>query len=407
MKTRVILGSLACLALFSGADWQQFRGGDNTGSTDSVELPPTEFSVKTASSDAKNVVWSVDLLARGVSSPIVVGDQVFVTGVSGAKQERLHVLAYAKSNGKLNWHRQFWATGRTLCHPTSSVAAPTPASDGSRIYAFYSSNDLICLDLAGNLQWYRGLTLENPAAANDVGMAASPLVADGVVIVQVENKGDSFATGVDAVTGESLWRVPRTADMNWTSPALFQPESAKPQVLLQSTDKLTAHDVRTGEELWLYQGKCDGISSPVSKGDLILFAADGITALRAGAGSSNWEKVWQEAGLSTGSPSAVVHRGKVYVLNRAGVLTCGDMATGKVLWKTRAKGPYWATPLAIGDLLYLVNQDGAAHVVKTSGEKGEVLSTMEFGESVLASPAYSDGSLYFRGERHLWRIGTP
>ena len=103
----------------------------------------------------------------------------------------------------------------------------------------------------------------------------------------------------------------------------------------------------------------------------------------------------------------MIHGNQVYVLNRAGVLTAGDMTTGKVLWKLRAKGPYWATPVAVGEYLYLVNQDGMAHIVKTGADQGEVVSSTEFGEQMLASPAYSDGALYFRGAKHLWKIGTP
>ncbi len=395
------------LVVCCGADWLQFRGTDNTGSTGAAKVPATEFQVKTAEQAAKNILWSTELPFQGVSSPIIVGERTYVTGVTGAKQDRLHVACYANTDGKLLWQRQFWATGRTLCHPTSSVAAPTPASDGRRIYAFYSSNDLICLDLDGNLQWYRGLTLEHPAAANDVGMAASPLVVNGAVVVQLESKGDSFAAGIDAATGETLWTIPRKADMNWTSPTLFTPPGGDPLVLLQSTHMLTAHNPKTGEQAWSYEGKCAEISSPVSKGDVVLIPADGVTALRAGAGSANWEKLWQESGLSTGSPSAVIHGNQVYVLNRAGVLTAGDMTTGKVLWKLRAKGPYWATPVAVDEYLYLVNQDGMAHIVKTGADQGEVVSSTEFGEQMLASPAYSDGALYFRGAKHLWKIGTP
>ncbi|MBN8627746.1 MAG: PQQ-binding-like beta-propeller repeat protein [Planctomycetes bacterium] len=394
-------------AVGQAADWLQFRGTDNTGSTGAAKVPATEFVVKTEGAEPKNVQWSVELPFAGVSSPIIVGDRLYVTGVTGARQERLHVACYAKSDGKQLWQRQFWATGRTLCHPTSSVAANTPASDGSRVYAFFSSNDLVCLDLDGNLEWFRGLTFEHPAAANDVGMAASPLVVSGAVVVQVENKGDSFAAGIDAVTGETLWQHPRKADMNWTSPTLFHPPGGKPLVLLQSTHQITAHDPRSGEEVWSYDGKLAEISSPVSRGDLVILPADGLTAIRAGAGSANWEKLWQESGLSTGSPSAVLHGDRVYVLNRAGVLTAGDIATGKVLWKARVKGPYWATPVAVGEYLYLVNQDGAAHVIKTSVEKGEIVSETEFGEQMLASPAYSDGALYFRGAKHLWKIGSP
>ncbi|MEZ6108579.1 MAG: PQQ-binding-like beta-propeller repeat protein [Pirellulaceae bacterium] len=102
--------------------------------------------------------------------------------------------------------RRFWATGRPFSHPTSANAAPTPVSDGERIYAFYSSNDMVCLTLDGDLVWYRGLTFDYPKAANDVGMASSPVIAGDVVVVQIENQGDSFVAGIDRLTGETRWR---------------------------------------------------------------------------------------------------------------------------------------------------------------------------------------------------------
>ena len=159
----------------------------------------------------ENVAWKVDLPGRGPSSPIVVGKKIVVTCSSGVKQDRLHVLCFDAATGNRLWERQFWATGRTLSHPSSANAAPTPASDGELIFAFFSSNDLVCLDLDGNLKWLRGLAYDFPRAGNDVGMSASPTVVGDVVIAQVECQGDSFATGIDKRTGESRWRISRRA----------------------------------------------------------------------------------------------------------------------------------------------------------------------------------------------------
>ena len=107
------------------------------------------------------------------------------------------------------------ATGRPFCHQTSANAAPTPCSDGEKIFAFYSSNDLICYDLEGNLQWFKSLIDKHPLIGNDIGMGSSPIVLDGVVVVTVECQTDSFAAGVSAETGETLWEIPLNADSNW------------------------------------------------------------------------------------------------------------------------------------------------------------------------------------------------
>jgi outer membrane protein assembly factor BamB len=407
MKSKY-LALLAIIVLCSGADWLQFRGTDQRSRTDAPKLPPVEWSIAKDGTPAKNIAWSVDLPARGVSGPIVVGNRVIVTSANGAKQDRLHVDCFSTDDGRLLWNRQFWATGRTLCHPTSSVAAPTPASDGSRIFAFFSSNDLICLSLTGDLLWYRGLTLEHPTAANDVGMASSPLVVGDTVIVQVESKGESFAAGFDAATGESRWRVDRPAEMNWCSPTAVRGDGNEPLVLLQSPEKLSAHHPKTGAVVWTFETKTGGISSPTAVGDVIYTpGSSGLTALRSTPGSANWENLWQENQLAAGNASPVVHGDRVFVVNRAGAVTCGEAATGKVLWRLRIKGSFWATPLAIGDHLYFVNQEGLVQVVKAGADAGEILASNDLGEGVFGSPAYADGALYVRGDKHLWKIAQP
>lgn len=409
MKTNaiVVTGLVGLSLVAMGADWLQFRGTDQRGRIEAAKLPPTEWSVGADGAEKKNIAWSVDLPARGVSGPIVVDGRVIITGAYGANQERLQVAAYSAADGKLMWDRRFWATGRTFCHPTSSVAAPTPACDGERIFAFFSSNDLVCLGLDGELLWYRGLTLENPTAANDVGMASSPLVVGDTVVVQVESTGESFATGLDASTGETRWRVDRPSQMNWCSPTALHGDGPEALVLLQSPSVLSAHNLKTGEKVWSFEAKAGGISSPTVAGDMIYLPGDAdMTALRSPVGSANWENVWQENQLATGSPSPVVQGNRLFAVNKAGALTCGDAATGKVEWRQRLKGRFWATPLVIGDLLFCVNSDGVAQVIKAGADAGEIVAENDFGEPVYGSPAYADGALFIRGDKHLWKIAN-
>jgi len=188
--------ALAAVVLLAGSDWRQFRGTDNRSVSREKGLP-TEFG------EGKNVAWKVPLPGRGPSSPIVVDGSVVVTCSSGPRHDRLHVLLFDAATGKVKWHRQLWATGHCVHHAFGAVATPTPASDGERIFAFYSSNDLACFDLDGNLLWFRGLAYDHPTTRNDVGMGSSPLVVGDTVIVQCQNQGESFAAGIDTATGET------------------------------------------------------------------------------------------------------------------------------------------------------------------------------------------------------------
>lgn len=395
----------AICSTVNAADWRQFRGTDGTGVAAGAKLPISW-------SETENVAWQVALPGRGPSSPIVVGDRVIVTASDGPRQDRLLVLCHAAADGRELWRREFWATGRTLSHPQSGTAAPTPASDGSRIFAFYSSNDLVCLDLDGNLQWYRGLTHDYPKAGNDVGMSSSPIVVDGAVIVQVENQGDSFAAAIEAETGEERWRVPRSPLANWVSPTELplsdgnpgEGKSGKSLVLLQSPAELTAHDPRTGETIWKYEAPCGSIPSPVAARGRVYFAAKGITALAIDPASHSPSRLWDSNQLNPNSASPVLHGDRLYVMSR-GVLNAADVETGKKLWQLRIPGTYWATPSLAGEHLYCFSFEGDATVVKVGETGGEIVAKIPMGEAIQGSPAIAGNSLYVRSDKHLWKIG--
>lgn len=385
--------------------WPGFRGpnGSSVGKT----APPTKWDLESG----ENVAWTADLAGRGVSGPIVAGGRVFVTASSGPTEDRLHVFAFDAGSGKQLWQRQFWATGRTLFHPTSANAAPTPATDGERIYAFYSSNDLICLDLAGNVQWMRGLVLEHPRLGNDVGMASSPVVAGEAVVVQCECQGDSFAAAFDRRTGKALWTIPREPGANWASPvatSISVDGVATPAVVLQGSDGVALYSAATGERLASVDLPTGGIASvTVVDNALLVPASDGklhFVSLVAGDIDPKSRR-WASPTLSPGNASPLQLEAGVCVLTGAGVLVLGDPATGEVLWRKRLGGSFWATPVAAGNTVYAVSDSGTVFVVDAAN-KGEIVGEYELGEGqdVLGSPAIADGALYIRSHTKLWKI---
>jgi outer membrane protein assembly factor BamB len=399
--------ALSCVAAFfwlgpdaQAADWREFRGNDAKCLALDAKLP-------LAWSDKENITWKSPLPGRGASSPIVVSGRVIVTCSSGTKQDRLHVVCFDAAGGKQLWERQFWATGRTLCHPFSAVAANTPTSDGKRVFAFYSSNDLACLDLDGNLIWYRGLASDYPAAGNDAGMSSSPVFAGDTVIVQVESQGDSFAAGIDPDTGENRWKIDRKKMSSWASPvAIRADDSVKDVVLLQGPSGLSAHDAYTGRELWKHGEECAGISSTTVVGETLFVPGAGLMALRPNGEGKPPEVLWRQNKLGATACSPVIHDGKVYTINRT-ILVCGDAATGDVLWQLRLdNGQYWATPILTEDHLYVISYDGQAQVVKLprGDAKAEIVGKSNFGEQILGTPAVANGAMFVRSDAQLWKI---
>jgi outer membrane protein assembly factor BamB len=378
------------------ADWPQFRGPKGASAASE------KIAIDWSGPDA--IAWKSALPGKGPSSPIVVGNRVFVTASTGINQDRMHVLCFDAGSGKQLWERQFWATGRTLSHPDSGNAAPTPASDGKRVFAFYSSNDLVALDLDGNLLWYRGLAFEHPKAANDVGMSSSPVVAGDVVVVQIENQGDSFAAGIDRATGETKWQVAREAAPAWCSPIVIPGKTpAEDIVLLQSMDRLTAHNPNTGKELWMHKSGCDSISTTAVGDGVVYVPGQGITALDTTSNSKTPSIVWQVSSLNAGAASPVLSGDRLYIINRAGVLNCADSRSGKVLWKLRLEGSFWSTPTLVGDQLICCADSGLIQIVDLpqDGSTGSVASKVDLKEKIQGSPAAANGAVYIRSLNHL------
>jgi outer membrane protein assembly factor BamB len=392
---------LFTVILCGGADWRQFRGNAHNTAV-SAKLPAT-WDIATK----KNVQWQIDLPGRGPSSPILIGDRVIVTASDGALQNQLYVLCIDAASGKELWRRRFWATGRTYCHPESAIAAPTPASDGKRIFAFYSSNDLACLDLDGNLLWYRGLAYDYPKAGNDVGMSSSPVIVGDTVVVQIDCQGDAFVTGLDAATGEPRWRVDRTKLASWSSPVAAKSPAGGDQVVLQDIQKLMAYSPRDGKELWKLDLPGSDTTSIAVADQTLFVPSNGVTALDLSTSGAAPAEKWNSNRIGTSGASPVVANGAVYSVNRAGVLTCADAKSGDVHWQLRLKGPVWSTPIVNGRQLYLINFDGLAQFVKLGekpSDKAELIGSCEFGEHIQGTPAVGDAALYVRSDKHLWKI---
>lgn len=400
MKSHLLTVLVFALSLSAArADWHNFRGPDGSGRDAEIERLP-----KTLGEDT--LAWDVALPGRGLGSPILVGDKVFVTAASGVDQKQLHVLCFAADSGKPIWERRFWATGRTMAHEKTNVAAPTPASDGEFVYALFSSNDLICLDLEGNLIWMRGLTLDYPNASNSLGLASSPVVIGNTLVAQIENDSESFAAGFDTATGRNRWKLERPKLANWTSPTVIHTE-AGPVAALQSSKGVLGVDPETGGTVFAFEGGASTIPSSAADGNRLYIPSNGLTAITASSGETEPAKEWNESTQRPGTASPLVIEDRVFVINNAGVLSCADRATGERLWRIRLDGKFSGSPVAGAEpRIYVFNEAGLGLVVDVSGEEGEITSRHDLDETILSTPALDEGALYIRGDDRLWKFAA-
>lgn len=395
--------SASIVSSCQAADWLGFLGNGGNAYAPASQLP-AEFKVAADDKPALNIAWRTPIAGRAVSGPIAVGNKVFTTSSSGIEQRWCEVACVDSSSGKVLWSRKVKATGRPYCHPTSANAAPTPCSDGERVYAFFSSNDLVCYDLDGNLMWYRGLAYDYPKAGNDVGMSASPVVTGGVVVVQSESQADSFATGIDAKTGATLWQMERPHKANWASPAVLHGADGQTVVLLQSSQGVVAVDPRSGSEAWKLDEKCSSVPTSVAASGKFYIPAGNLKAFDLPKALEAPTLSFEAKQVSAGNSSVVITENAVLSV-RGSVLAAAGF-DGKLLWQMRLGeiGQVWASPVVTKDKLFIFGMKGRCVTVDLSGKEGKVIGESELGEEVLGSPAIAGNALLVRSVDALWKI---
>jgi outer membrane protein assembly factor BamB len=394
--------TLAMLTISSFAsDWPQFRGPDSTGTAADAKIP-----------DQPKIDWSAPLPGRGLSSPIVVAGKVFVTCSSGPKQERLHLLCFNEADGARIWERQLQATGRTMTQQKACVASCTPCSDGRRIFALWSSNDMAAFDLDGNLLWLRGLTADYPNASNSIGMASSPIVIGETVVTMIENDSESYSLGLDANTGRNMWKLDRPKAANWTSPVPWRADAkSAPVALLQSTKGLLAVDATSGSRLWEFAQGASTMSSSVVASGVIYTPANGVVALSPNASNAPPAELWHSKQINPNTISPLVLDGQLFSINGAGVVIAADTKTGATQWKLRLAGPFSGSPVGAGSRLLVVSEKGLVQIVDITAPSGAVVGKLqlplnaETKEVVLCTPALDGSHIFVRADSALWRMG--
>ena len=415
------------------ASWPQWRGPGGQAHAESTA--PLRWGPD------ENVVWKAPIQGRGHSSPIVVGDLIFLTSaisgekVAGAKavihfmgsEEFLHpdsqgadqrldvmLLALDRHSGAFRWRRVVRAGALPYDnrHRVGSYANPTPASDGERVVAWFGTQGLHGFSLDGAPLWSQDF---GGVGTMGMGVATSPVLvsASGLVVVQndVEGGDGSFVAALDIATGTIRWRVERAQPAGWATPILVSTADGASLIVTMGAGEIVAYQPETGEERWRVEGlRSNAAPSPVASGDGLLFAVTGyprknILTLDVEDGSLRWSYRKGQGYV----PSPVFHRGVLYLVSDGGILTALDGRSGEVIYeggRMPLPSRFFSSPVVAGELIYLTSEDGDTHVIR-SGPRFEILATNSVDEPVMASPAIVAGTLYLRSAEHLYAIADP
>jgi outer membrane protein assembly factor BamB len=429
---------IAVSGFAADAHWPQFRGPAASGI--GTGTPPIEWD----GASGKNISWKTEIPGLGHSSPAIWGDRIYVTSsipatgnpevklglygdikpVEGESEQSFDVYCLDRKSGKILWQRTAKrGVPEIKRHPKSTHANPTPATDGRHVVVFFGSEGLFTYDTNGKLLWQKDFgVLESsyfmfPTA--QWGFASSPIIHNGVLILQVDVLKDSFVGAFDVRTGKELWRTARKDAPTWSTPAVvpYTAGGAKSeQVVVNGWKHIGGYDLKTGKELWRLEGLGDiPVPTPIYQdGLIILTSAHGlgrpIYAIRTDAqGDITKNKTaiaWSHDRAGNYMQTPLVHGGLAYFCFDNGVLTVYDLKSGERQYQQRlgtGTSGFTGSPVAAGDRLYVTNEDGKTFVLAL-GREYKLLGENELGETVMSTPAVVDGVLYIRGRKHLFAI---
>jgi outer membrane protein assembly factor BamB len=421
--------------------WPSFRGTEASGVADGQRLPD-----RWDGATGRNILWRTPLPGLAHSSPVVWGQLVFVTtavssdpkatfkpGLYGdgdasndRSTHRWMVVALDKRSGKIRW-QQVAHEGRPLNkrHIKSTYASATPATDGRIVVAWFGSEGVYAYDVNGNFLWKVDLGRVDMGAYDipsyEWGPASSPIIWNGLVILQCDTQADSFLLALNAETGETVWKTERDELPSWGTPTVAT-TSAGPELVTNASNFIRGYDPRTGKELWRV-GPSSKITAPtpIARDDLLVVASGRaperpIFVVRAGArgeltlpeGKSTSSAIaWSRMGRGSYMPTPLIYKGVLYVLANNGVLDAYDLRTGEELYRQRLPligSGYSASPIAADDKIYLSNEDGEM-LVLAAGPKYAHIATNSMGELLMATPALSEGVMYVRASASVFAIG--
>jgi hypothetical protein len=324
----------------------------------------------------------------------------------------LVVEAFGRTDGRRLWEYRTKATGTLpAVHEKHNLATPTPVTDGQRVYAWFGNGQIVALDMDGRLAWTRHLGTEFGPFRTLWGHGSSPVLFDGLLILQCDHLSDAYLLAVDARTGRDRWKVDRGDGRTSHSTPLVIRVPNGAELLVNSSERIDVYDPSTGELLWFTGApRQTPIPSAVFDDGRIYLSrgyrnSDYMAIRPGGRGDVTASHVeWKASSGASYVPSILHYDGLLYMTNEVGVVTCADARTGETVWRHRLGGVFFASPVAGDGKVYMVSETGETFVLR-AGRKPEVLARNEVGERLIASPAISQGRLFLRSDRTLFAVG--
>ena len=419
----------ASSVIVAAENWPQWRGPGGQGVSREAELP-LEWGAD------RNIAWKVALPGWGQSSPVVWGSRLFLTtaiegepipgakavdhlvdgkpfvhpdSVGGDRRHTLKVMALDSATGKTLWEQTAYdGPVHDARHRRASFAAPTPVTDGARVFAYFGPEGLYAYDVSGKPLW----NAVEKFGTLGLGTGTSPILYRDLVIVQRdEDNGErSSITAYDQMTGKQAWRAQRPVQVSWSTPVLVD-VAGRTELVTNGTELVIAYDPASGQERWRTKGvESNAIHTPLVGHGLVIvtagYPAKKVIAIRPGDVPEERRVAWEYSKGTGYVLSNILYDDYLYLIADNGVVTCLDARTGKVMYeggRVPVPARFMASPVAFGGVIAMTSDAGDTYLLK-AGPAHQIVSTNPLDEPVYASPAIANGRIYIRGEKHLFAI---
>lgn len=430
MRFRLSVAALLATAVpaLAADNWPGFRGPSGDGTSDAKGVPITW-------SETENVRWKTPIHGKAWSSPVVWGDQVWVTtadevgvdpkvpppkagGAEGAVEKvTFFAVCIDRKTGKVMHDLKLGEKARPqYCHPFNSYASPTPVIEDGRVYAHFGSLGTWAIDTAtGKTVWDR----HDLKCIHFRGPGSSPIIYKNLLILILDGVDVQYVIALDKATGQTKWKTDRNIKYKSDNPDLYKAYATprvldiggKPQLVCPSAECTIAYDPETGAELWrLTHGGMNGAARPIA-GHGLMFLNSGHTkqllAVKQGVtGDVPKDAVVWTLGKGVPSrPSLLLKGDLLFLISDEGIASCVEAKTGKVQWSERLDGEFSASPVLVDGNIFACNQNGKTFVLE-GGRQFNALAENRLADGFMASPAVAGDALFLRTRTALYCIGS-
>jgi outer membrane protein assembly factor BamB len=412
-----VLTAFLCLAAYAGDNWPQFRGPEGTGHSDARDLPLNW-------SETNNVVWKTPIHDRGWSSPVIYGDQIWLT-TAAQDGRKLYAVCVDRETGRVVQDMKlFEVTQPQYAHPFNTYASPTPVIEEGRVYVTFGSPGTACIDTKSfKVLWER----RDIECNHFRGAGSSPIIFRNLLIMHFDGSDHQFVVALDKQTGKTVWMTKRSIDFKdvdangkIAADGDFRKAFATPHVAMidgrwelisLGAKAAYSYDPLTGKELWRVEEREQHSAStrPVIGHGMIFFptgfSAGQLFAVRTGGNGliTDTHVVWKFKRAVSNKPSILLIDGLIHMIDDKGIASCVEAKTGELVWQKRIGGEYSASPVYADGKIWLFSEDGKTTVIRP-GRTFEALAENQLDEGFLASPAVAGKAFYLRTRTHLYRI---